>query len=127
MNIESKGPTALVFDVSFLIDTLDEGGVLSLLAWQFVIERELVEKTGLTLVSTTPRCKSLESQYRTIRSLQERCGMTFVDQLDVHVLSHLRDYVVAIEMTNEILVMVKRKRLSFGVKPCRTSQSPFPR
>lgn len=112
MNIEYKGPTALVFDVSSLIGTLDEGGELSLLAWQFVIERELVEKAFLTLVSTTPRCKSLEKQYRKIHALQDRCGMTFVDQLDRNVVAHLQRYVVAIEMTNEILVMVKRKRLS---------------
>jgi hypothetical protein len=112
MNIEFKGPTALVFDVSFLIGTLDEGGELSLLAWQYVIERELVEKTFMTLVSSTPRCKSLERQYRQIRALQERCGMTFVDQLDRNVVAHLQRYVIAIEMTNEILVMVKRKRLS---------------
>jgi hypothetical protein len=112
MNIKYKGPTALVFDVSSLIGTLDEGGELSLLAWQFVIERELVEKAGLTLVSTTPRCKSLERQYRQIHALQDRFGMTFIDQLDRLVVAHLQYYVVAIEMTNEILVMVKRKRLS---------------
>lgn len=112
MNIEYKGPTALVFDVSFLIGTLDEGGELSLLAWQFVIERELVEKARLNLVSSTPRCKSLEQQYRHIHALQDRYGMAFVDQLDENILTHLRRYVIAIEMTDEILVMVKRKRLS---------------
>lgn len=112
MNIECKGPTALVFDVSSLIGTLDEGGELSLLAWQFVIERELVEKAGLTLTSTTPRCKSLEQQYRQIHALQDRYGMAFVDQLDEHILSYLRRHVIAIEMTDEILVMVNRKRLS---------------
>lgn len=112
MNIESKGPTALVFDVSTLIGTLDEGGVLSLLAWQYVIERDLVEKGGLTLQSTVPKCKSLESQYRTIRSLEERYGMTFVDLLDDDILAHMRRYVVAIEVTSDILVMVKRKTLS---------------
>lgn len=112
MSIESKGPIALVFDVSTLIGTLDEGGMLSLLAWQFEIERDLVEKLGLTVASKVPHCHSLEQQYHLIRSLQARYEMTFVDQIGEHVLSFLRRYVITIEMTDEIVVMVITKTLS---------------
>jgi hypothetical protein len=112
MNIESKGPTALVFDVSTLIGTLDEDGVFSLLAWQYVIERDLVQWAGLTLQSTVPRCKSLERQYEQIRALQDCYGMTIVDLLDWDMLVQMRQYVIAIEVTKDVLVMVRRKRLS---------------
>ncbi|MNO19223.1 hypothetical protein D3C76_89510 [compost metagenome] len=112
MNIEYKGPTALIFDVSSLTDTLDRGGELSPLAWQFVIEQDLVEKVGLSMVLTTPHCPSLESQYRLIDRLQDRYKMRFVEQLDEHLLAHLRQYGLSIEMTLDYLVIFKEKTLS---------------
>ena len=112
MIIESKGPIALVFDVSSLIGTLDEGGVLSPLAWQFEIERDLVEKSGLTIISKVPHCPSLEKQYLMIRSLQARYEMTFADQISECILSYLRQYAIIIEMTDEIIVMVTTKLLN---------------
>lgn len=113
MNIESKGPTALVFDVSSLMGTIDEGECLSMLAWQYVAERDLARWAGLAVQSTTPKCKSLERQYQQIRSLQDRYGMTIVDVIGWDIIEHLSPYVVAIELTREILVVVKRKRLSW--------------
>ena len=112
MNIEFKGPRVLVFDVSTLTDTLDRGGALSPLAWQYVVERDLVEKGGLTLVSEYPPSQSLSDQYRLIRALQDRECLSFVDQLDEHILSHLRQYVVSIEWTSDILVMLLRKPIT---------------
>lgn len=112
MNIEFKGPRVLVFDVSTLTDTLDGSGALTPLAWQYVVERDLVEKGGLTVVSEYPPSPSLQDQYRLLRALQDRECMSFVDQLDEHILSHLRQYVVSIEWTSDILVMLLRKPIT---------------
>lgn len=111
MNIEFKGPTALIFDVSSLTSTLDRGEILSPLAWQFVVEQDLVEKVGLTMVYTTPHCPSLEKQYLLIRSLQNRYERTFVDQLDQHLIAHLRQFGLSIEMTLDYLVVFKENTI----------------
>ncbi|QTH80334.1 hypothetical protein PA10_00134 [Pseudomonas phage pPa_SNUABM_DT01] len=111
MNIEFKGPTALIFDVSALTGTLDIGGMIPPLAWQFVIEQDLIEKVGLTMVSTTPHCPSLENQYSLIRKLQDRYEQTFVDQLDQHLTAHLRLFGLSIEMTLDYLVVFKENTL----------------
>jgi len=112
MNIDFKGPVGFIFDVSSLTDTLDRDRDFSPLAWQYVIERDLVEFGQLTLVSETPHCKSLEGQYRHIRALQKRHQLNFVNQLDDYILSHLREFVLSIEMTIELLIVIKRKSLS---------------
>lgn len=109
MNINFNGPTALIFDVSVMTSTLDGGGVISPLAWQYVTERDLVEKGNLTIVSAVPKCPSLEKQYCLIRSLQDRYSCNFVDQLSPHILAYLADFVVEIMMTQDALVIVKRK------------------
>ncbi|MNZ13959.1 hypothetical protein D3C78_308720 [compost metagenome] len=112
MNIESKGPTALIFDVSSLTGTLDRGETLSPLAWQYVIEKDLVQKAGLKVVTRYPYCPSLDRQYRLIRALQNRYELTFVDQLDEHLLAYLRQYVISIEMTLEYIVVLIEQTLS---------------
>ncbi|MCY1278100.1 hypothetical protein D9M68_20140 [compost metagenome] len=119
MNIDLKGPEALIFDVSYMTATVDEGEVLSLLAWQFVIERELVEKGGLTVVSAFPKCPSLVKQYKVIQGLLERYSLSIADRLSPHILEYLSEYVVEIIMTREDLAIIKRKHC-LGSPTCRS-------
>jgi len=107
MNIDFKGPIGFIFDVSSLTSTLDRDNDLSPLAWQYVIESDLVSVGRLTLIPRAPHCASLERQYELIRRLQKRYELNFVCQLDEHTLSHLREYVLAIEMTTDVLVIIK--------------------
>jgi hypothetical protein len=119
MNIDLKGPEALIFDLSYMTSAIDEGNVLSLLAWQFVIERELVEKAGLTVVSAFPKCPSLTKQYKLIQGLLERYSLSIADRLTPHILEHLAEYVVEIALTREDLVIIKRK-YCLGSHMCRS-------
>lgn len=112
MNIDSKGPVGFIFDISSLTGTLDSDMDFSPLAWQYVIEQDLVEQGRLTLICAAPHCPSLESQYRLIRALQSRYELNFVRQLDEHILSYLRGYVLTIEMTTEVIVLIKSQSLS---------------
>lgn len=119
MDIDFNGPTALIFDVSEIMDTLDRGGEISPLAWQYVIERDLVEKGHLTIVSTVPKCESLAKQYQLIYSLKDRYSINFADQLSPHILAYLADYVVETMVTSEVMVIIKRK-LIVGSHPCKS-------
>jgi hypothetical protein len=112
MNIDFKGPIGFIFDVSSLTGTLDTDNVLSPLAWQYVIESDLADQCQLELLSRVPHCASLEQQYELIRRLQKRYELNFICQLDEHILSQLRGYVLAIEMTTEVLVIIKVTSLS---------------
>jgi hypothetical protein len=119
MDIDLKGPEALIFDVSYMTTTIDEEEVLSLLAWQFVVERDLVEKGGLTVVSTIPFCPSLITQYKVIRGLLERYSLNIADRMTPCLLEYLSEYVVEIVMTREDLVIIKRKHC-LGSHTCRS-------
>jgi len=123
MDIDLKGPTVLIFDVSDMISTLDGEGELSPLAWQYMIERELVEKGKLTIGSTVVKSPYLAEQYRIVKSLLERYpSNNIVDQLDPSILEYLSQYVVEIMMTNEVLLVIKRKVIRSH--PCRTISYP---
>jgi hypothetical protein len=117
MNIDFNGPVGFIFDVSSLTDTLDRDNELSPLAWQYVIESQLVDEANLTLVSRAPHCPSLEKQYALIQRLQKRYELNFLCQLDEHILSHLRGYVLTIEMTKDVLIIIKIPSL-IGVSTC---------
>ena len=119
MDIDLKGPTALIFDVSGITGTLDGGEELSLYAWQYVLERELVEMGGLTVVSSFPRCPSLDNQYKIIKGLLKRYSLHLTDRLSPSILAHLAEFVVEISMTREDLVIIKRK-YCLGSYPCRS-------
>jgi len=112
MNIDFKGPIGFIFDVSSLTDTLDRDRDISPLAWQYVIEQDLIAVTHLQLAGTVPHCPSLETQYRLLRAMQTRYAVNFVCQLDPHILSHLKGHVLTVEMTPDILVIVKMKSIS---------------
>lgn len=119
MDIDLKGPTALIFDVSRIMATVDAGEDLSLYAWQYVLERELVEMGKLTLVSSFPRCPSLDKQYKIIKGLLKRYSLHITDQLSPPILAHLAEFVVEISVTREDLVIIKRK-YCLGSYPCRS-------
>lgn len=109
MDINLKGPRALILDVSSITSTIDEGNELSPLSWQKVVEMELVEKANLTIVSTVPRCPSLSGQYRTLKALLERYSLNIAEHLGPQLLAHLQEWVVEIQMTTEWLVIILRK------------------
>lgn len=120
MTIDLNAPSVLIFDVFTLTDTLDRGGEFSPLAWQYVVERDLVVLGNLTLVSSYPRCPSLAEQYRLIHSLQARENLNITHFVGGVFLRHLEPYVISIEMTTTELIVTKHKLVT-GVVVCSSS------
>lgn len=109
MAIHLNAPSVLIFDVFALTDTLDRGGEFSPLAWQYVVERDLVVLGNLTVVSSYPKCPSLTEQYRLIQALQARDNINIISSVGQVLMEYLAQYVISIEMTTTELIVTKRK------------------
>lgn len=112
MTIDSNGPRRLIFDVYALTDTIDRDAIFSPLAWQYVVERDMVTFGHLTVASTLPDCPSLSDQHRLIRAMQKREGINVIDLLGTFALEYLKNYVVSVEMTSTELVVTRLKLLT---------------
>lgn len=111
MNIKFKGPTGLIFDVSSLNQMLDEEGVFSPLATQYVVERDLVEKLGLTVISDIPQYPSLREQYSNVRKLMAHHGLEFHTCLPEYIVGMLRMFIISVVMDKEVLIICLQKHL----------------
>lgn len=109
-----RGPESFVVGFSGVMDTLDAEQTLSPLAWQYVVERLLVEKFKFTVVSEHQRYPSLEDQYRLIRNYLESKDSRF-DRLFINsIVEQISHYVIAVCVHREYIIFTYRK-LAKGV------------
>ncbi|MNY00004.1 hypothetical protein D3C86_1324820 [compost metagenome] len=91
------------------MEMLGTEGCFSPLAAQYVVERDLVEKLGLSIVSDIPQCTSLHGQYHDIRTLAAHYGLEFHITIPETIVGMLRMFVISVVMDKDILLICLQK------------------
>lgn len=107
MKIDSKGPTGFILDISALKDTIDEEGSLSPLAWQYVIEQDMINLLDLSVVPTVDLYPSLIKQVSVIAFLQRHFKFNIVNCIPGEVVLYLRAFEVEAKINDTTLFIIK--------------------
>lgn len=106
MKINYKAPKGFILDLSPLMHTVDTERELSPLAWQYMIEQDLINKLGLDVQTQTELYPSLCNQIRLIYRLQERYLFSVVNCVPGPLVLYLRGFEVQANVYGDDLYLV---------------------
>lgn len=107
MKIDSKAPTGFILDISPLKDTIDEEESISPLAWQYVIEQDMINLLGLSVIQTVDLYPSLIKQVSVIVFLQRHFKFNIVNCIPGELVLYLRAFEVEAKINSTTLFIVK--------------------
>lgn len=107
MKIDSKAPTGFILDIALLKDTIDAEEVISPLAWQYVIEQDMVNLLDLNVVKTVELYPSLIKQVSVLDFLQRLQKFNIVNCIPGQLVLYLRSFEVEAKINGTTLFIVK--------------------
>ena len=107
MKIDSKAPTGFILDISMLKDTVDEEREISPLAWQYVIEQDMINLLDLSVIPTVDLYPSLIKQVAVVLFLQRHLKFNIVNCIPGELVLYLRAFEVEAKINDGTLFIVK--------------------
>ncbi len=107
MKIDSKAPTGFILDISMLKDTVDEEREISPLAWQYVIEQDMINLLALSVIPTVDLYPSLIKQVAVVLFLQRHSKFNIVNCIPGELVLYLRAFEVEAKINDGTLFIVK--------------------
>lgn len=108
MDIDYKGPKGFILDISTLLDVVDGEQAISPLAWQYVIEQDLINKAGLNVVERMSLIPSLVKQISLVSFLQAEFKYSVINCVPGQLILHLRPFEIEVKINGCALFLLAR-------------------